>query len=301
MYQRWLAAFHAVARSGGFTAAAKAMNIGQPTVSSHVGMLEDHFEVELFHRRGRRIQITPIGNMLLTITDGLFGHETEAVELLRAAKAREIGSLKIGALRTADVMEIGAYLLKQHPHLQLSVTIKPSPYILDGLLKFDLDVGVVSDQVPDSRFFSFFYNRYRINFVAHRDHPLAKRRSIKIRELEGQRFLQRPKGSSTRTAVDQALDKAGVKVRHVMEISDRAGVRGAVLQGIGIGAWSESEMVEHPQIKVLPVSNAEMFSYSYVVCLSERRERPLIANFLQHAKESAGRIRKVPKINRADT
>src|SRR5262245_28670203 len=37
MYQRWLAAFHAVARSGGFTAASKVLNVVQPTVSMHVG------------------------------------------------------------------------------------------------------------------------------------------------------------------------------------------------------------------------------------------------------------------------
>ena len=54
MHQRSLAAFHAVARAGGFTAAAKLLNVGQPTVSTHVRALEDHFKVELFHRRGRR-------------------------------------------------------------------------------------------------------------------------------------------------------------------------------------------------------------------------------------------------------
>ena len=118
MYQRWLSAFHAVARSGGFTAASKVLNIGQPTVSTHVSALEDHFGVELFHRRGRRVELTAIGRELLTITEGLFGREGEAIELLRAVQARETGSLRIGAVRPLDAMEICARLLNQYPNLR---------------------------------------------------------------------------------------------------------------------------------------------------------------------------------------
>ena len=46
LHHHWLAAFHAVAAAGGFTAAARRLNVGQPTVSTHVRALEDHFGVE---------------------------------------------------------------------------------------------------------------------------------------------------------------------------------------------------------------------------------------------------------------
>src|SRR4051812_24393983 len=105
MHQRSLAAFHAVARAGGFTAAGKLLNVGQPTISTHVRTLEDHFRVELFHRRGRMVELTEIGRLLMTITQGMFGHEEEAIVLLRAAQALELGSLKVGAIRPSDVME----------------------------------------------------------------------------------------------------------------------------------------------------------------------------------------------------
>ena len=78
MYEKWLQAFHAVARAGGFTAAARRLNVGQPTVSTHVRSLEDRFGVELFHRRGRVVRLTDTGRVLLTITQGMFGHEEEA-------------------------------------------------------------------------------------------------------------------------------------------------------------------------------------------------------------------------------
>jgi DNA-binding transcriptional LysR family regulator len=290
MYQRWLNAFHAVARTGGFTAAAKVLNIGQPTVSMHVSALEAQFGVELFHRRGRRVELTAIGRELLTITEGLFGREEEAVKLLRAAQARETGSLRIGAVRPLDAMEICARLLSEYPNLRLAVTLLSAPDILNGLLNFDFDAGIIGNPTDDPRFFSAFYKRYRINIIVQVDHPLAQRRSIRIRELEDHRVIQRTGG-----AFDRALKEAGVAIRPVLETTSLEGVVAAVIQGIGVGAISDSGLAGikgDPNLKVVPVSDLAMFTEAHVVCLAERRTRPLIAHFLQHADGSARSLRK---------
>lgn len=281
MNQRWLAAFHAVARSGGFTAASKVLNIGQPTVSTHVSALEDQFGVELFHRRGRRVELTAIGRELLAITEGLFGREGEAIELLRAAQAREKGSLRIGAVRPLDVMEICARLLDQYPNLRLAVSLLSAPDVLNGLLNFDFDAGVIGNPTNDPRFFSSFYKRYRINIIVHINHPLARRRTIRIKDLEGQRVVQRTGG-----AFDRALKDAGVNIEPVLETSSLEGVVAAIMQGIGVGAISESGIagiMGHQNLKVIPVSDLAMYTEAHVVCLAERRARPLIASFLHHA------------------
>jgi len=286
MHQRWLEAFHAVARTGGFTAAAKSLNVGQPTVSTHVRALEDHFRVELFHRRGRTVELTEIGKQLILITQGMFGHEGEAISLLRAAQALEAGSLKIGAIRPSDVMEIGATILKQHANLKLAVTVGAGPDLLEGLLKFDFDVAVVGDDPGDPRFFSQFYNKHRILIVANVNHPFAKRRSIRIEELDGQNFILRTSGSTTRKVFDQALQKAGVKVHAIMETNNREAVNAAIFQGIGLGAISESEIIGHERLKIVTLSNVEIYNYAYAVCLAERRKRPLIDGFLKAAKKT---------------
>jgi LysR family transcriptional regulator, low CO2-responsive transcriptional regulator len=290
MHQRWLAAFHAVARSGGFTAASKMLNVVQPTVSMHVSALEDHFGVELFHRRGRRVELTTIGRELLTITEGLFGHEGEAIELLRAVRARKTGSLKIGSVRPLDVMEICARLLNEHPNLRLAVALVSADELLKGLLNFDFDVGIIGNRTNDPRFFSSFYKRYRINIIVNINDPLAQRRSLRIRDLEGQRVVQRTGG-----AFNRALSEAGLKIQPVLETSSLEGVVAAVMQGIGVGAISDSGIAGitgHPNLKVLRVSDLDMFTEAHVVCLSERRTRPLIASFLKHAEARAPSLRK---------
>ena len=47
--------FHAVAGTGGFTAASKVLHVGQPTITGQVRAMEEFYGVELFHQRGRRV------------------------------------------------------------------------------------------------------------------------------------------------------------------------------------------------------------------------------------------------------
>jgi aminoethylphosphonate catabolism LysR family transcriptional regulator len=283
MYQKWLQAFHTVAMTGGFTRAAETLNVGQPTISTHVKALEDYFRVELFHRRGRTVKLTPTGERLLTITRGLYVHEEEALALLRATRDLETGQLTLNAVGPFDVMEILQAFRRQHPGITTRVTLGFEEEILDGLRDFKYDVGVLGREVDDPQFHCEFYNRHRVLVIVHAEHRLARRRSIRLEELDGMDMVLRPTFSTTRQAFDRALAQAGVQVNPVMEINSREANREAVLRGFGAGVISETEFAPSPSIKTLRVSNADMFTKAFLVCLAERRDRPLIAGFFRTA------------------
>ena len=65
-------AFLAVAIEGSFTGAANRLNLSQPSVTTQVGLLERQYKVELFHRIGRGVRLTPAGNALLPTVRRLF-------------------------------------------------------------------------------------------------------------------------------------------------------------------------------------------------------------------------------------
>lgn len=283
MYQKWLQAFHTVASTGGFTRAAHALNVGQPTISTHVKALENYFRVELFHRRGRSVMLTPTGAALLTITRGLYGHEDEALALLRATRDREAGQLTLNAVGPFDVMEVLQVFRREYPAISTRVTLGFEGEILGGLRDFEFDIGVVGRQVEDPVFHCEFYNRHRVLVIVHADHPLSRRRSIRMEELEGCDMVLRPTFSTTRQAFDRALLETGISVNPVMEINSREAAREAVLRGFGIGVISESELAPSPSIRTLRVSDAQMFTSAFLVCLAERRDRPLIDAYFRTA------------------
>jgi len=287
MYNRWLQAFHAVARLGSFTGAARALAVSQPTISTHVKSLEDHFHVELFYRNGRTVTLTPLGRSLLDITHGMYGHEDEAVALLTAARTHDVGRLKIGAVRPSEAIEILTDFHAAHPNVMLQLTLSSTPSILTDLLRFDCDVGLVGSKPEDPRYHSLLYDRHRILVVMSTKHRLARRRSLQLRDVQDEGMVERAEGSSTRAAFNAALARAGVTVRPVLETNSREAVLRAVATGIGIGVITESEFIAMEGIKAASIDDAAMFTYAHVVCLAERRSRPLISALLEVASAKA--------------
>ncbi|MDH3467875.1 MAG: LysR substrate-binding domain-containing protein [Gammaproteobacteria bacterium] len=283
MIQKWLEAFHTVAATGGFTRAAEALNVGQPTISTHVKSLEDYFRVELFHRRGRNVKLTPTGEALFTITRGLYGHQEEALALLRATRDLETGQIALNAVGPFDVMEILQVFRREHPGIATKVTLGFEGEILNGLSDFDYDIGLLGRPVDDPAFCCEFYNRHRVLVIVHAQHPLARRRNIRLQELQGCDMVLRPPFSTTRQAFDRALADAGVSVNPIMEINSREAAREAVVRGFGAGVISETELAPSPDIHVLRVSDVEMHTSAFLVCLAERRDRPLIDAYFRTA------------------
>src|SRR5262245_66387730 len=92
-----LRAFHLVAESGSFSAAARASGLSQPNLSSQVTALEQAYGVRLFDRRGRSVSPTETGRQLHGITTRLFAVQDEARALLACEQALTRGHLRIAA------------------------------------------------------------------------------------------------------------------------------------------------------------------------------------------------------------
>ena len=118
-----LRSFHAVAQSGSFTAAARELGVSQPTITTQVKSLEDEFGVELFVRRGRRIELTETGGGLLDITRRLFADEKEAADYLNETRELKTGHLRVGAVGPYHVTDMLAAFNARYPGLYVSVTV----------------------------------------------------------------------------------------------------------------------------------------------------------------------------------
>ncbi|GAB4239488.1 MAG: LysR substrate-binding domain-containing protein [Methyloligellaceae bacterium] len=283
MYQKWLEAFHHVATEGSFTGAARKLNVGQPTISSHVGNLEARFGVELFHRKGRNIQLTSIGKRLYDITHDLYGHEQEALAFLNTVRELEYGELRFSAVGPYDVMELLAALRERRPGIKCNVRLALIEEVIEDVESFRADIGIVGRDPASPTIHSVFYNQHRIFVVVNRKHRLAGRRSIRLEELAGEQMIIRSPSSTTQESFDKAAQAAGISVEPVFEIESREGLREAIVRGLGIGVISETEFAPHPELHALTVSNAELHTRAYIACLKARRNRPLIREFLSLA------------------
>jgi len=272
-------AFIAVAHEGGFTAAARALGMSHSTLNSQIQMLEREYGAELFHRRGRRVELSALGLEMLPMARRMAALEGDMASLLDDSGKLRRGSLRIGAVGPFHVTEMIEAYHTVHPRIKLSVTLGNSEVVLNALDNYVSDVGVVASRFHDERYHMQLYARYPVIAFVHVAHPFAKRNSIALHELAGQPLLMREPGSTTRKALEDALQAKGVHVQVAMEIGSREALREAVARGLGIGTVSQSEYVADPRLKPVSIEGDLVSTHIHVCCLRERRDSRLVASF----------------------
>src|SRR3974390_1899058 len=126
-----LRAFHRVAESGSFSAAARDSGVSQPHLSGQVAALERGWGVRLFERRGRSVIPTETGRQLQAITTRLFAVEEEARALLAGERALTRGHLRIAADSAHHVVHIMAALKQRSAGLTFALQIDNSAVVLE--------------------------------------------------------------------------------------------------------------------------------------------------------------------------
>ena len=283
-----LRAFHGVACAGSFTRAAERLHVTQPTLSGQVKELEQSFGVKLFERRGRGVATTELGNRLLAVTRQIFILEAEAELLLAGAQALARGRLRVGADSPYLVLPLLAVLQRRFPGIDLSISFGNSQEVLRSLVEERSDVAILPDVRKEPRLFARPFRRDRLVVFVERGHAWARRRSVQLRDLAGERLLLREIGSTTRAIVERAMKQARVKPRETLEIGSREAVREAVAAGLGVGVVAESEFGHDDRLHKLEVRGGALQATEYAVCLKAKREEPAVAAFFEVLAESSG-------------
>ncbi len=293
-----LRAFHVVARAGSFSLAARTGGASQPTLSAQVKALEATYGVGLFARKGRGVQLTPIGQSLHAITSRLFAAEDEAQALLAGSRALTRGHLRVSADSAYHVMPILKALKRQHEGLTFSLKIDNSAAVLDQLIDHSADIAVMAKMTSDPRLYSMKLREDRLVLFVQRRHPWAKRRRIPLSDIAGHDLVVRERGSITREVFETRLGEAGLKPGTLIEVQTREAVREAVAAGFGIGVVFESEFGNDARFRSIHVADADLGVGEYVVCLEERRRLALVRTFIDIAAQIAAG-RETPAAKRA--
>jgi len=277
-----LRAFHLVAESGSFSAAARQSGLSQPNLSGQVTALEKAYGVHLFDRRGRSVAPTETGRQLHGITSRLFALQEEAQALLEGEQTLTRGHLRIAADSAHHVVPIMA-ALKKRAALTFALAIDNSAIVLERLLRHEADVAVMAKSVSDPRLYALRLRTDRIVLFVPARHPFANRRRVPLAALGDQELVLRERGSITREGIEQAMAAADIRPSAIVEVQTREGVREAVAAGFGIGAVFESEFGDDRRFRSVAVADADLEVAEYAVCLQERRRVALVRAFMEEA------------------
>jgi DNA-binding transcriptional LysR family regulator len=132
----------AVARRGGFGAAAAELGMGPSAVSHSVKTVEERLGAPLFARTTRSVALTEAGESLIASLSPAFEDIREAIERLRSARGQVTGLLRINAPRVALPIAITPVLIelaRRHPDLVVEIAGDDS---LTDIVAGGFDAGV---------------------------------------------------------------------------------------------------------------------------------------------------------------
>lgn len=276
-----LRSFHAVAENRGFTAAAQALHISQPTVTTQVKELEERYGVELLVRRGRRVELTETGAALFDISRRIMKLHEEADELLLSSGRLTTGQLRVAAVGPFHATDMVSRFLAKYPAIKISMLLGNSDQTLQRILELEADVAILAHVVDDPRILSVPFSTHEVVVFVNADHPWNGRDGVGIAELADQPLILRETGSTTRRALERAAEAAGIAVKPFLEIGSREGIWKAVERGLGIGVVADFEFVAHPRLTTIGIADADVRTEYRLACLQERRESPKISAFME--------------------
>lgn len=237
--------FVEVARREHVTRAAEAVKMTQSAVSAAISNLESRFEVKLFHRIGRRIELTTEGRQFLD----------EAVAVLARAEAAErvlteMSGLKRGILVVKASQTISSYWLpsrlvafrRAYPQIEIRLSVGNTAQVAEEVGAGTAELGFIEGRVSDPELELTVVDSDRLIVVVAKGHPWAAKRRLSPEELARGNWVLREQGSGTRSEFEAALAKRGVTIdreRIVLDLPSNEAVRAAVEAGAGATAISE--------------------------------------------------------------
>jgi LysR family transcriptional regulator, transcriptional activator of the cysJI operon len=233
--QLWV--FYHVAKRKSFSLAAGVLCLSQPSVSNQVKLLEDACGLKLFERFGRSIELTSTGEILYSYAERIFNLVKEADSVIEEIKGLKAGGIKISASPT-----LGAYYLpeiidhfrKKYPRIEIQMDVGYTQNIVESILDFKSDLGLIGRSVSHPNIVVAPLWEEELVIIVPPDHPFARRRIIRVSQLQDQPFIMSEKGSGVRAITEELFSGKGPSPKVVMELGENEAIKRAVASGLGI-------------------------------------------------------------------
>lgn len=282
-----LVIFIAVAEREHLTNAASAIGLTPSAVSASIRALEASYNVRLFERVGRRIELTQAGRLFLV-------EARATVARARAAELAlsELGELKRGVLDIHASQTVASYWLPQflmqfheaYPLVEIRLAVGNTQTVARAVAEGLAELGFVEGTVALPELSVMPVARDELVAVVAADHTLAREAAPTLPQLvEQATWVMRERGSGTRSEFETALrdngcDPAALNI--ALELPSNEAVISAVLSGRAIAALSSFAVAPFVRSGMLKVLDIELRKRSFVVLRHKERTRSQAAGML---------------------
>ncbi len=219
-----LKTFKTVAEEGGILLASRKLNTVQSNVTARIKRLEAEVGKPLFYRKGRGLELSPSGHILLNYARQILQLESQASQAVQLV-GEQTGELRIGSMETFAALRLPTVLKKvqeTHPKMKLHIETNTSSMLVQQVLNHSLDCAFVGGVVrhPD----------LLVVEISQEELVLVQSKSSEYEELPLILFRE---GCAYRALALEWQRKHGNQISEVMEFGTLDGILGCVSVGLG--------------------------------------------------------------------
>ncbi|AHI29364.1 MULTISPECIES: LysR family transcriptional regulator [Pseudomonadota] len=237
---RQLEVFLAAANFQNITRAAESLAMSQSAASSALKELENQFDIQLFDRVGKRLQLNELGRLYRPKVEAVLA---QAKELEQAfSKHTEVGALKVGATLTiGNYLAVGvmAQYMNTPTHPRVSLEVANTSTIARRVKDFELDIGLIEGELHATELEVLPWRGDELVVFCSPDHPLASKTSLTDDDLREATWIMREQGSGTRQSFERGMHGLLSDLNVLLELEHTEAIKRAVETNLGIGCLSE--------------------------------------------------------------
>lgn len=286
-----LKVFCDLAETESFTKAAQINNVTQSAVSQQISSLERLFKSLLIERSKKHFRLTREGEVL-------YEYSKQVMQAYHALhnKLQEVKEVISGTIRVATIYSIGLHdlppymkkFLKAYPTVNVHVEYRRANQVYEDVIGNVVDLGLVAYPARDSKLEIYPLRRDPLVLICHPQHPLAKTKTLKLKNLSGQKFIGFEPDIPTRKALDKILRDHSVQVQHVMEFDNIETVKRAVEIDAGVAIVPQGTVVQEVAKQTLAqvtLDDGQFFRPLAAIFKKNKVLSPALKEFLAVLKE----------------
>jgi DNA-binding transcriptional LysR family regulator len=288
-----LKVFCDLAETESFTKAAHINEVTQSAVSQQISSLERQFKSLLIERSKKKFRLTREGQVL-------YDYSKQIIQTYDAlfSKLQEIKDIVSGTIRVATIYSVGLHdlppylkkFLKAYSTVNVHVEYRRSNQVYEDVLGNVVDLGLVAYPTKDPKLEVVPLRKDMLVLICHPQHPLAKNKGIKLKEIAGKKFIGFEPDIPTRRAIDRILKEQGVQVQHVMEFDNIETVKRAVEIDAGIAIVPRGTITQEISKQTLAevrIEDAEFYRPLAAIHKKNKVLSPAMKQFLAVLKGAA--------------
>jgi DNA-binding transcriptional LysR family regulator len=263
-----------------FSQAAERNFVTQSAVSQQVRGLEEKFKRRLLERvRGRReVRLTDAGKNFYEESRKVLAAYDSLQERMRSLVGTVSGTVRVATVYSVGLHELPPVVrrfMALYPSAKIDLEYSRTTRIVRDVLSGAIELGIVAYPEKRRGLTVVPLAGDRLVLICPPSHPLASRKKIKARELNGRDFVLFERDIPTRRATERIFKAHGVIVHRVAEFDNIETIKRAVEVGFGLGIVPRPSVLDEQRSGQLAVVALAEPEWTRTVGIIHRSDRTL--------------------------